>query len=386
MSADVVIVPCGSYEQQEVEAALAAVLEPLDGLDFVKPGMRIAVKVNLVSAMKPELAATVHPNLVCALVKLLKERGAQVVLGDSPGGVFTPAHLRHVYEVTGMRRAEALGAELNDDFSQAEADFPQGAQARRFPYTAYLTKADAIIDLCKLKSHGMMGMTNAVKNFFGAIPGTQKPEFHYRYPRAEDFASMLVDLYEFFKPRLCICDAVVGMEGNGPTQGTPRALGCLIASRSGHMLDMTAAGLIGLAPREVPTIRAAMDRGLLPADVSQLTISGEPRRFAVTDFQTAPAQSSVFFHIAGRGPVGRLVDRAATRVMTPRPKLKAEDCIGCGKCAQICPAKAIAMEKGRPAIDRSRCIHCFCCQEFCPKGAMQVGRNFILRVLGGRRA
>ena len=84
--------------------------------------------------------------------------------------------------------------------------------------------------------------------------------------------------------------------------------------------------------------------------------------------------------------MGRLVDRAATRVMTPRPKLKAEDCIGCGKCAQICPAKAIAMEKGRPAIDRSRCIHCFCCQEFCPKGAMQVGRNFILRVLGGRRA
>ena len=145
MSADVVIVPCGSYEQQEVEAALTAVLEPLDGLDFVKPGMRIAVKVNLVSAMKPELAATVHPNLVCALVKLLKERGAQVVLGDSPGGVFTPAHLRHVYEVTGMRRAEALGAELNDDFFQAEAfrgDSPFGRESMPMAYRSSVALAE----------------------------------------------------------------------------------------------------------------------------------------------------------------------------------------------------------------------------------------------------
>ena len=49
-----------------------------------------------------------------------------------------------------------------------------------------------------------------------------KPEFHYKYPRAEDFANVLVDLYEYSKPRLCICDAVIGMEGNGPTQGSPR--------------------------------------------------------------------------------------------------------------------------------------------------------------------
>ena len=109
--------------------------------------------------------------------------------------------------------------------------------AKQFPYTAYLAKADAIIDLCKLKTHGMMGLTYAIKYFFGSIPGTVKPEFHYRYPRAEDFANVLVDLYEYSKSRLCICDAVVGMEGNGPTQGTPREIGCLIASRNGHMID-----------------------------------------------------------------------------------------------------------------------------------------------------
>ena len=50
-----------------------------------------------------------------------------------------------------------------------------------------------------------------------------KPEYHYKYPKAADFADMLVDLCEYCKPRLCICDAVVGMEGNGPTQGSRAA-------------------------------------------------------------------------------------------------------------------------------------------------------------------
>ena len=58
-----------------------------------------------------------------------------------------------------------------------------------------------------------------------------------------------------------------------------------------------------------------------------------------------------------------------------------EKCIGCGKCAGICPAQAITMNAGKPEIDRSACIRCFCCQEFCPKGAMRVGRTVIARIL-----
>ena len=378
MAYDVALVSCGNYDEHEVEAALQTALEQVDGLSFVRPGMLVAVKVNLVCAMKPDRAATVHPSVVCALVRLLRRRGAEVVIGDSPGGIYTAAYVRHIYDVCGMRSAEVFGARLNDDFSQAEADAPDAVQAKHFPYTAYLDRADAIIDLCKLKSHGMMGMSNAVKNFFGTIPGTIKPEFHYKYPRSEDFADVLVDLYEHFKPRLCICDAVIGMEGNGPTQGTPRKIGCLMASRNGHMLDRVAAGLIGLQVQDVPTLLAARRRGLLP---DEMAVYGDPAQFAKPDFQTVPAQSSVFFHVAGDSIFGKAVDLVASRILTPFPKLKADDCVGCGKCAGICPAKAITMKNKKPVIRRKACIRCFCCQEFCPKGAMKVKRPPLARLL-----
>ena len=67
---DVSVVACASYDEAEVTQALKSVLEPLGGLDWVKKGMRIAIKANLVSMMKPELAATTHPALLCALVKM----------------------------------------------------------------------------------------------------------------------------------------------------------------------------------------------------------------------------------------------------------------------------------------------------------------------------
>ena len=72
--------------------------------------------------------------------------------------------------------------------------------------------------------------------------------------------------------------------------------------------------------------------------------------------------------------------------MTPFPKLDGSSCVGCGKCAQTCPAKAITMKRGKPQINRSVCIHCFCCQEFCPKGAMKVGRTWFGKLISKKPA
>ena len=162
MSFDISIVPCTSYEMHNCREALEQVLAPLGGLDWVTDGMCIVIKTNLVAAMKPETAATTHPALLCALTEMLKERGARVIIGDSPGGLYNAAHLSHAYDAAGLRACETLGAELNDDFTVRETDYQDAVCAKHFTYTAYLDKADAVIDFCKLKSHGMMPCASAV--------------------------------------------------------------------------------------------------------------------------------------------------------------------------------------------------------------------------------
>lgn len=381
MKPDVVIVPCGGYSEEEVFPALEQALAPLGGLDWVAPGMKIAVKVNLVSSAKPEQAVTTHPGLVCALVKLLASRGADVVVGDSPGGLYNAAHLNRVYAAAGMKAVEHWGGRLNQDFTEREASFPQGKVCRQFQYTAWLDGADAIIDFCKLKTHGMMAMTCGAKNMFGAIPGTVKTECHFRYQDPRDFARMIVDLAEYFKPRLTIVDAVECMEGNGPTGGTPRHMGAVLAGENPHKVDLVCAGLIGLKREEVPTLEAALERGLIPPSAGELTVAGDPGAFAVSDFQLIGTSNSHLFRGDGTSMLRRLKGAAMERLLAQRPQLEPSKCVGCGLCRNVCPARAITMAGNRPRIDRKACIRCFCCQEFCPESAMKVRRTAVARLL-----
>ena len=377
--AEVAIVRCSGYER--VEAALREAIECVGGLDWVVPGMKVALKVNLVSGGAPDSAVVTHPALVAALARLLVARGAQVRVGDSPGGLYSAAFVSRVYAASGMAAVEREGAALNRDFSRREAAFPEGKLLRAFQYTAWLDWADAVVNVCKLKTHGMMGMSCAAKNLFGVVPGTVKPEYHFRYPEPRDFADMLVDLDDFVHPRLNICDAIVGMEGNGPTAGTPREIGAVLASPNPHALDLACAHIIGLRAQEVPTLVAARERGYIPEAAEALDIAGE--LFTVPDYRLVARRSSLEFTHPIPGPLGALAGRAMRRLMRARPGLSARLCVGCGKCAQVCPAHAIQMRRGLPRIDRGACICCFCCQEFCPRGAMRVRRTGVARLLGG---
>ena len=376
---DIAIVSCPDYTPDRCRAALEDLLARTGGLDWVRPGMRIGVKANLVAAMGPEAAATTHPALVKALTDLLRERGASVVVGDSPGGLYNAAFLGRVYAASGMKDT---GAELNRDFSTRPVELPEAVICKTATVTGWLLDCDGIINFAKLKSHGMMGLSAAAKNLFGSVPGTMKPEYHFRFPKPEDFANMLVDLDEFWKPRLSIVDAVVAMEGNGPTAGTPKPLGCLLAGENPHRIDLLCAKLIGLDPATVPTLMAARSRGLCPETPEALSIDGPWRDFVAPDFRIITERSGLQFQsLLGGGKRGALFSRFAGRLIAARPGVERELCVGCRKCEQICPAKAITMKDRRPVVDRRACIRCFCCQEFCPKGAMQVKRPPLARLL-----
>lgn len=372
---DVAVVRCKTYNVEAVKPALEEAVNAVNGLDFVKSGMKIIIKPNLVSFKKPDAAATTHPALLEALVEMLLARGADVTIGDSPGGPHSLPLLNRVYTATGMDRVEKLGAKLNRNMNEKTVDFPEGKVLKNFTYTEYLDEADAIIDFCKLKSHGMLGMSAAVKNLFGTIPGLKKPEVHYKFQNDAEFADMLVDLNEYFKPRLAICDAVVGMEGNGPTAGTPRQIGAIIASKSTYYADVVGAELIGMNIDGLPTLQAAYERGFAPASSKNLRVYGDIRALTVDDFKAPPVRGLSFMR---KGNVLHFISKAA---LEHKPTLKKRLCVGCGECARMCPAKAIEMKNKKPHINREKCIRCFCCQEFCPRAAMVAHRPLAAKAL-----
>lgn len=373
--ATVSITACNMYHPQTVRKALIESLAPLGGLDFVRPGTRVGLKMNLVMLKNYHAAATTHPVILAELARLITERGGEAVIGDSPGGPFSAAYLRSLYGPAGLSIAEKAGAQLNFDTRIAEVDFPAGAVLKKVTYTGWLADCDAVITCAKLKTHAMLGMTGAVKNQFGIVPGLMKPEYHALYPKVSDFCNMLLDLNEFIKPRLAIIDGVVGMEGNGPTAGTAREAGCLITSDSVYHADVAMAHVMGLTPAEMPLIHAAYLRGLAPETAAELDVCGELERFVLRDFKNLTLGGVQF-----GGREDSVLMQLIRGLLMRRPHVDGHLCIGCGLCARNCPAKAITM-KQTPKFDLRACIRCFCCQEMCPKEAITVKTTVLSKLL-----
>lgn len=372
----VTLVRCPTYEQQQVESALDKALRLIGGLDWVRPGMRIIVKPNLLLPKHPDAAGTTHPVLIDALLRQLTRRGAEVVIGDSPGGPFSARLLKLVYDSTRMTPLARDGVTLNDNVQSVQMANPSGAILKQVDIAEFILKADAIISVAKLKTHTFMAYTGAVKNLFGVVPGTIKAEYHQRMPDSEDFARMLVDLAEFVKPRLSIIDGVIGMEGNGPSGGQPRPVGVIIASVNPHLADLVATSLIGMRPEEVPTLKAAVERGLCPARMTQVRVLGDdPAPLVIQDYLRA-----------GQPSILRSVVEAAIRKLIKisfqsEPAVDSSLCVGCRACEEACPPKAITMVGQVPQIDRKLCIRCFCCQELCPQSAIGIRRTRLARML-----
>ena len=361
----VALVRCAAYS--DAAAALARAAGLLGGLPFEK-GARVLLKPNIVLGTAPEKATCTHPDVLAAAARHVSAQGALPFVGESPGGPFSAAWVGHSLRASGIEKAVLqAGASINSDFSTVEVDFPEGAALRRIPMCSFARSADAIVNVCKLKTHGMMTYTGAVKNLFGLVPGTRKAELHARFPDIPRFAAQINDIALCTGEALHIMDAVVGMEGEGPSHGQPRHVGTLLISRDPWALDHIASGMIGLLPEHVPILADAIARGLY--DPAAVTVVGDdPSEFACA-FQLP---------FARRHP-GTSQGKAITVLSDAKPGIDKKRCVGCARCKDACPAQAIQMRGRVPHIDHKQCVRCYCCQELCPQGAVQVKASFLAR-------
>lgn len=371
-----------SYDQDVVDASVEYILHNCSLDERVSSESRVVLKVNLLMKSSPDSAVTTHPAVVRAVIKSLQARNVNnIVIADSPGGLFSVSRLNSVYQGCGMTALvqELEGVTLNQDLSAVTVHADSTANPT-FEVLKAVTDADLVIGIGKLKTHALTGVTGAVKNYFGVVPGLIKPEYHFRYPEKQDFGNMLVDLYECLHPDISLLDAIIGMEGNGPSGGSPRQFGFVIGGRNAHYVDRVACYLLGLDPSYSLTTQTAIERGLVPEDLEDITIKGDFTMLA-NPLRNVVLPDSLDTNFAGRAPSFlRPATSALMRRLSPAPVIRKKDCIGCSLCAETCAADAITINK-KAFIKDKKCIRCFCCHEVCPARAIDIKRNVIFRII-----
>lgn len=365
-----------SYDPGLVRAGLVRLLEPLGGIGaFVRPGERVLLKPNMLSAKPPDAAVTTHPALLMAVIEMVREAGGVVLVGDSPG----IGSLRSVARKTGMLDViEETGAELVE-FSEVRTVASPGV-FKRFEVAAPYLDADRVINLPKLKTHEMMTITCGVKNLFGAVVGAAKPAWHLQAGEDRElFARMLLELYQIRPPDLTIVDAIVGMEGDGPGSGDPCRVGLLLAGDNPLAVDVIAAEIAGIPKGLLYVERQAERLGLPGVDRSKISIAGTPLSgIAVRPFRL-PEPADIQFGIP------RVLKSLLKKQLTTRPVVIPAKCRLCGICIKACPPAAMSVRKERVEVDYRHCIRCFCCRELCPEAALRVEKGRLLRLLERRR-
>ncbi len=383
MDSTVYMVQCPDYQQAGEK--LGALMDLMGGIGrFARAGEKIVLKANLLREARPEEAVCTHPAVVEAVSRLAKGAGAVPVIVDSPGGGYRYGKktLDKIYRTTGMlQAAENVGIHLNRDTTHRPVSYPQGVLIKHFDIIAPVLEADAVFNLSKMKTHLFTGMTGAVKNIFGVIPGRAKPGYHAKLHDGQRFAGMLLDLYFCVSPRLSIMDAVVAMEGDGPGTGDPRAVGLLLGSQNALALDVVATEIMGLNREQNPVLMEAERRELQPTRIEEVEIIGvDLAEVKVADFKPPRVSAGRI----GLGPMPwyqRVLEPLFKDAFTVRPRVVRDRCIACGTCIKGCPMEAIRFVNERAFIDDDKCIRCYCCHEMCPEEAIGLHSSWLYRLL-----
>ncbi len=372
------------YDFEDIKIVISDHFKKLGITSEFFAGKKVVIKPNLVMKKEPEAAATTHPVTLDALLSVLADMNVLPVIAESPGGIYSKARMESIYRVCGIEAvAEKYGDILNKDVTWKHMSFKDAAVCHEFDIITPIFEADVIINLCKLKSHSLTKMSAAVKNFYGCVPGITKFEMHAAYPENERFIGMICDLCRMLcekKEVIAITDAVIGMEGNGPTGGSPKKIGCVLTSRDPFASDLLSEKILGFEGT-VPMVATAKSRGYIPESADRLEVLGEKAEdLIVSDFaepDSTKRRGAKALQFFSHGKIGEL--------FMPRPSVDLKKCRGCSECQKSCPQHTIEIREknGRKYahIDPKKCIRCFCCHELCPFVAIDTKRNPLLNII-----
>ena len=280
--AQVSLINADSYQIDKLRSFLESLLAPLGGIQaFVKPGDRVLLKPNFLTASRPTKECTTRQEVVYCVAQMVQKVGGEPFLGDSPA--FGSA--RGVAQANGYL---PLCEELNLPIVEFKGErYPtESDNFQHLRLSKEAMSADVVINLPKVKSHAQLTLTMGVKNLFGCVPGKMKAWWHLEAGKdACRFGEMLVETAKAINPDLTVIDGIIGHEGNGPSGGQPRELGVLGASVDVFALDVAIASVLNIELQSVTTLAAQTRLGLC-SDLAEIDFPLlKPQELEVPDWK-----------------------------------------------------------------------------------------------------
>lgn len=248
--------------QERVLALVEAALLEIGGISaFVQPGYTVLIKPNQTVFYSAEEGCTTDPLVVGALIRLSKKAGAKrVIVGESSGGFFSSIECMRVTGVAAVAKKE--GAQLVDlgskNVPNREIEIPNGRIIKKVPLPAPLLDADVIISAPKAKNHHIEPISGALKNWVGAVNRQWRQYNH----GDEEMFGRFMDIMMVCKPTVCVVDALIAGEGDGPIANLPHWCGCILASTDPVATDVSICKLLGHDWRKLTFAKEAEERGL----------------------------------------------------------------------------------------------------------------------------
>jgi len=255
-------------------------------------GKRVLLKPNLVE-YEPGTVINTHPRVVVGAVVACRRLGAEsVTVAEGPGHRRDLEYLASSTGLDELLRGEHVTlVDLNHDDVHRVALRTWFTTLREVAFPQSLLDAEVVISMPKLKTHHWAGLTCSMKNLFGVVPGAV-----YGWPKNvlhfHGIVESILDLNATVRPHLAIVDGVVGMEGDGPIMGTPKAAGVVLMGADLVAVDATAARIMSLRPERVPYLNEA-GRFLGNLSASRIPMRGERLERFVSPFEVLPAFSSL---------------------------------------------------------------------------------------------
>ncbi len=381
------LVKCTEYRNDLLEDAIGQSLANIGFPLASFENKNVALKPNFLMASAVEKAIITHPAFFRAVAKIVQDHGGRVVLVESPA-VESVKRVMKKGEYGPI--VEELDVMIPSNGRKGVIFNPDERKFKRFEVLGSALDADIIINLPKLKTHGLTAITCAAKNLFGLIPGLDKSQWHMKASGTVEFSEMILDLNEAIlygmksqKPILHLVDGVVGQEGKGPgPSGTPRKIGAILAGTSPVATDFVAADLLGFDYRQIPSVAGGLERKLGVSSATEIECVGEDiDRMRLENFK--PSKHSMSTATYDRWPFNR---KGFRNLFTSKPVPQVEKCTLCYQCKAICPAGAIEKAEGSkkvPRYDYDKCIRCYCCMEICPEAAVDLKSGVLEWMMPG---